>query len=224
MPTTKMTKRTRKPSWIYHDLAWKIKVKTPATKLVLTLLGKCANDFGKSYMSYEYIMLCCDIDSRSTVSNAIKQLRLMGVVIWKKGGKRGIAKDANEYKLDMNAMKRIVVSQGRFEVSGGRRKSAEPSPILDEPSPMVVKPSPIALKPSPITVHQLFDDQPSANQPSENQPSPTASKICAGEDADSFGDEALALGSEKSLAPAYAPHIHRKVVHTLPTLSSKGKQ
>jgi len=129
--------KIRKASWLYEDLAWKIQTPTIACKLILTFLGKTANNAGKSYASYEYMRASTMIKSDSTISTALQFLRDgLGILEWIPGG-RGFINDSNRYTLKLAAMKTLVKSQGIFDSETGKLIEASPM-VVGAPSPMVV--------------------------------------------------------------------------------------
>jgi hypothetical protein len=196
-------KKQRKPSWVYHDLAWKIQVPTQSAKLVLTFLAKQANDSGKSYAGYAYMQRCCVIGSDTTVSKALQYLRdVLGILSWQKGG-QGHESDTNKYTLNLTAMKQIVKTQRIFDPETG--KLIRPSPTIglgdSEPTPasgdgVDDQPTPVdevtdsswqgnrlqfaSNRLQPVETNPLVK-QLSTNQPSARQP--------LGALADKFGDE-----------------------------------
>lgn len=132
----KPTKKDRKASWLYEDLAWKIQTPTPTIKAVLALLAKQANDGGHSYPSYEYVMACSGIGSKTTLSTSLRFLRdELKVLTWRKGGV-GYA-NPNRYTLNLSAMKRLVETQGIFDPETGRLIEVSPVAVL-QVSPVAV--------------------------------------------------------------------------------------
>lgn len=148
---------TRKPSWVIEDLAWKIQVKTPAHKTVLAFLAKQANDSGRSYAGYRYMLQACSVGSRTTLSLALRALKDLGILTWVQGG-GGEASDTNTYTLNLAAMRRVVKEQGVFDMETGKLVRTKPSPVtvpaFETPtgSSHRTQPSPVTGKPSPVEV------------------------------------------------------------------------
>ena len=192
---------TRKPSWVIEDLAWKIQVKTPAHKTVLAFLAKQANDSGRSYAGYQYMLRACSIGSKTTMSRALRALKDLGILMWVQGG-GGEVSDTNTYTLSLAAMRRVVKEQGVFDMETGKLiRQSKPSPVtvpaFEAPtvSSHCAQPSPVSDKPSPVEVVtessagvnrvQSLYCNPLQSNPLQNQPSGEATLW--GQTADSGG-------------------------------------
>lgn len=108
-------KATRKPSWEYQNLAWKIQfpAKRLGAKLALLFLAKAANDRGESHHSYNSIAAHCSISCRS-VSRSLRYLDTLKVVVWMTG-RGGTEQGTNRYKLDLQMMRGVIKAQGVFD-------------------------------------------------------------------------------------------------------------
>src|SRR5438309_199358 len=108
-------RKTRKASWKILDLAFLIQfpARHYAAKLVLLALAKGVNCGGKTYPGYDTIMKYASINSRTTVSNALKFLRdEYQILTWLHGNGGEQDKDTNDYRLDVRAMFELVKTQG----------------------------------------------------------------------------------------------------------------
>jgi hypothetical protein len=118
--------KSRKLSWQYEDLAFKIQVAPRhfAARNLLRFLGKVANDGGTSHHGYASLMANCDIRSRSTMYVAIHYLLTVGIAEIKQPiltrTKGGIGNETSHYKLHLGAMQALVRHQGIFDIETGK--------------------------------------------------------------------------------------------------------
>ncbi len=112
------TVKTRKPSWLYEDLSWKIILPQHlAAMLVMRYLAKMANDSGRCYASQTTICAVCGGLSTSTIYEAVLYLCELGILTWVRGHGNQYSKDnvSNTYQLHLMAMRRLVKEQGIYD-------------------------------------------------------------------------------------------------------------
>jgi hypothetical protein len=97
--------------WKWVKMVRYIQTKTATEHHVLQVLGAYANLEGCCYPSYEALMRDCCFSSKHTLSRALKGLRKLGVVTWKKGHGNQFRKFANVYTLDQDAMVSLLRDQ-----------------------------------------------------------------------------------------------------------------
>jgi hypothetical protein len=129
-----------KQSWEYCRIAELIDVPTAAIKAVLIFLGLHANDNGVSFYGYEVMGERLKL-SRSSVWRSIKYLSQLGILSWEKGTGGVGYKQTNQYQLDLESMKHLLINQGLYDVHSLKRilpidKSSSFTGKLDEDSVM----------------------------------------------------------------------------------------
>jgi hypothetical protein len=117
--------KTRKLSWQYEDLAFKIQVAPRhfAARDLLRFLGKAANDGGTSHYGYESLMANCGIRSRTAMATTVKYLLTVGIDEVKQPiltRTQGDGKNTSRYKLHLGAMQKLVKHQGVFDPETGK--------------------------------------------------------------------------------------------------------
>ena len=118
MATPPKTAKTRKPSWLYEDLSWKIILPQHlAAMLAMRYLAKMANDSGRCYASQTTICAVCGGLSTSTIYESVRYLCELGILTWIRGHGNQYSKDnvSNTYQLHLMAMRRLVKEQGIYD-------------------------------------------------------------------------------------------------------------
>ena len=128
-------KKPPKTSWQYLCLAELIQIEraegpdktqnkkanfgTDAAHKLIMFLARKANDAGESYHGYQSICLRSDIRSETTLGHAIAFWCRLGILAFES---KGSDKGTNLYRLNLEAMKALIVKQEWFDLSGKQIK------------------------------------------------------------------------------------------------------
>jgi hypothetical protein len=136
-----------------------------ATRLVLWDLADLADDkTGFAYIGYKRLMGRCDIASKTTVSLALKELKALGILTWKKR-----AQNANRYTLSLAKMLELqdeVYKEDEEVEYGDRTSGLEPRETPESPAPML----------STVSVLDGYDDR-TSNSTTVGKLSTVSSKL-----------------------------------------------
>jgi hypothetical protein len=109
MPSPLQKFNPAKSRWRFVKVAFDLSAPHPAYRHILLALARYANEHGVCYPSHDRLLDDTGYGTKTTIVNALKHWKSVGVLKWKKGWGNSHGRRSNVYQFDYDAMVALSV-------------------------------------------------------------------------------------------------------------------